>query len=61
MKLNPASLIELDIADDIGIGDGIAPAGLILVDIRAAEIEMLAVEEEALVGGPLDRCGCRRA
>src|SRR4030095_10420151 len=41
-------------------GDGDAPAGVILVRVGAAKIEVLAIEEEAAVGGPFEPADAER-
>src|SRR4051812_22888586 len=58
--VRPANEIEARILDqpdipvDGGIGDRIAPASLVLMDVGTAEITVHAVEEETLVRRPGD-------
>ena len=59
-EIEPGFLHQPDVAHHIGIRHRVSPAGRVLVDIRAAQIQMLAVEEEALVRGPLDRSYAER-
>ena len=47
-------LHEPDVARHVRFGHRVSPPGLVLVDIGAAEVQMLAIQEEALVGSPSD-------
>src|SRR5579859_886182 len=53
-EIHAGLLDEADIASDTGVGDCVAPACVVLVNIGAVEVVVLAVEEEALIGGPLN-------
>jgi hypothetical protein len=47
-------LHQLHVAEKSAVRHRVAPAGVILMHVRAFEIIMLAVEEKSLVGGELE-------
>src|SRR5438552_18823520 len=53
-EVEAGCLDQAHIAFDRAIGDRIAPARLILMDVRAPEIPVAAIEEKALIGGPFE-------
>ncbi len=51
-EVEPGLLDQLHVPEATGAGRGDAPAGAVLMDVGAAQVEVLAIEEEAAVGGP---------
>ena len=59
-EIETGVLHQLHVAVDGGIRHGVAPSGLVLVHVGAAEVAVLAVEKKALVGRPLDGAEAER-
>jgi hypothetical protein len=53
-KVEPRLLHEPHVPLARGSRDADSPAGVILMQVRAAEVQVLAVEEEPAVGGPFE-------
>src|ERR1039458_6050921 len=53
-------LYQFHVAEKSAVGHRVAPAGVVLMRVRALEIIMFAVQEKALVGGELEPAEAER-
>ena len=59
-ELEACVLHQFHVPEKSAVGHRVAPAGVILVHIRALEIQMLAVQEKSLLGSPLEPAEAER-